>query len=220
MPVSALSHEETVRLYGPWAGRTPADAARLLTGYPGPWWVAGGWAIDAFTGRPRAHADLDLEVPRVDLPLLRRHLASRLDLWTATDGALRPLLPGDATDAAADAVLPTGCGQLWARPSGAEPWEYDLLLMTGDHQSWEFKRDRRVRRPLDEVGRTVDGIPFLRPEIQLLLKARGRRPKDQRDFEVTLPLLPHADQAWLRASLEVAHPGHPWLTALRQAGRA
>ena len=88
MPVSALSHEETVRLYGPWAGRTPADAARLMTGYPGPWWVASGWAIDAFTGRPRAHDDLDLEVlPASSLPGCVSTWRRGSDLWTATDGS-------------------------------------------------------------------------------------------------------------------------------------
>ena len=119
-----LDGEELARLYGPWAGRTPADAARLLAGYPGRWWIAGGWAIEAFTGRSRHHSDLDLEVLRVDLPLLRRHLAARLDLWTADAGALRPLLPEDNPEGGADTVLPPGCGQVWARASGAIATHY------------------------------------------------------------------------------------------------
>lgn len=137
MPLSALSTTELIRLYGPWAGRTPVDAARLMAGYPGPWWISGGWAIEAFTGSARTHDDLDLEVLRIDLPLLRRHFAGHLDLWTVDDGALCPLLPGDQPDAEPDSVLPDGCGQLWARPSGTRPWEYDVLLMTGlliEHQ--------------------------------------------------------------------------------------
>lgn len=68
----------------------------------------------------------------MDLPLLRRHLAGRLDVWTAADGGLRPLLPSDDPEGAADTVLPLGCGQVWVRRSGIEPWEYDVLLMTGD----------------------------------------------------------------------------------------
>lgn len=39
----------------PGADRTPADAARLLADYTGPWWVAEGWAIEAFTGVSRNH---------------------------------------------------------------------------------------------------------------------------------------------------------------------
>ncbi len=161
MPISELTDDEVTRLYGPWAERTPADAARLLAGYPGPWWIAGGWAIEAFTGAGRHHGDLDVEVLRADLPLLCRHLAGRLDVWTAVDGALRPLLPGDDPDGAAEAVLPAGCGQVWVRPGGAEPWEYDILLMPGNRDTWEFKRDRRIQllaRPtLDDCNRA--GFP-------------------------------------------------------------
>ncbi len=214
MPVSELGSAELERLYGPWAGRTPADAARLLAGHPGPWWVAGGWAVQAFTGVERPHADLDLEVPRVDLPLLRRHLAGRLDVWAAFDGALRPLLPEDDPTGSADAVLPPGCGQVWLRPGGAAPWEYDVLLMPGDRSTWTFKRDRRLRRPLDEVVWSQDGVPYLRPEVQLLLKARGLRPQDQHDFELAAPLLDGPSRRWLRESLALVHPGHRWLTDL------
>ena len=214
MRSSDLSATELKRLYGPWAGKTPADVALLMADYPGPWWVSGGWAMEAFTGVARPHDDIDLEVLRVDLPLLRRHLRGRLDLWSAVDGALCPLLPGDQPDAGPDAVLPEGCGQVWTRAGGAEPWEYDVLLMAGDRQTWEFKRDRRIQRPLASVGWTHSGVPFLRPEIQLLLKARGRRPKDQSDFDTTLPLLDPPSAAWLRDSLSLTQPVHPWLADL------
>jgi hypothetical protein len=214
VPTHELSDEELIRLYGPWAGRKPADATRLFADYPGRWWVAGGWAIEAYTGATRQHGDLDLEVLRADLPLLRRHLAGRFDLWAATDGALQPLLPGDDPDGAADAVLPAGCSQVWIRAGGSQPWEYEILLMAGSHDRWEFKRDRRITRPLNEIVSDRDGVPYLRPEIQLLLKARGLRPKDQLDFDATLPLLDRASRAWLRDSLELVHPGHRWLAAL------
>lgn len=220
MPVHELGGDELTRLYGPWADRTPADAARLFAGYPGRWWVAGGWAIEAFTGVPRHHGDVDVEVLRVDLPLLRRHLAGRLDVWTASDGSLCPLLPGDDPDGAADVVLPPDCGQVWVRAGGAEPWEYDVMLMTGDWDTWEFKRDRRIRRPLADISWSSGGVPYLRPEIQLLLKARALRPKDQLDFDAALALLSPQAQDWLRQSLELAHPGHRWITALQPAAPA
>jgi len=214
VPIQSLNGDELVRLYGPWAGRTPTDALRLLEGYPGPWWVAGGWAIEAFTGAAREHGDLDLEIPRGDLPLLRRHLAGRLDVWTATDGALKPLLPDDGTHTTPEAVLPVGCGQVWLRPSGQEPWEYDVLLMDGEHQCWQFKRDRRISLPIHNAVWSHDEVSYLRPEVQLLLKAHGLRPKDQRDFDVAAPLLDSQSSTWLRNSLELAHPGHPWSVAL------
>lgn len=209
-----MDDAELVRLYGPWAGRRPADAAKLFNGYPGRWWVAGGWAIEAFTGVERHHGDLDLEVPRAELALLRQHLAGHLDVWTAADGALRPLLPGDDGSGAADVVLPTGCGQVWVRAAGQEPWEYDILLAPGGADRWEFKRDRRITWSSADVVWRQHGVPYLRPELQLLLKAKGLRPKDQQDFNAARPLLSEAAAAWLRESLATVHPEHPWLTAL------
>ena len=213
MPIQSLSECELVRLYGPWAGRTPADGIRLLEGYPGRWWVAGGWAIEAFTGVVREHGDLDLEIPRRELPLLRRHLAARLDVWTAAGGSLKPLLP-EETDADPETVLPEGCGQVWLRLSGQEPWEYDVLLTPGTGDVWEYKRDSRIRRPWSDVLWSSDGVSYLRPEVQLLLKAKGLRPKDQRDFDATVQLLDTGSISWLRDALELAHPGHPWSAAL------
>ena len=95
MPISDLSHDELVRIYGPWLRRTPQDAALLFAGYPGRWWIAGGWALEAFTGVKRPHIDLDPSIPRCDLPLLRRHLTGRLDLWSADQETMTILLPGD-----------------------------------------------------------------------------------------------------------------------------
>lgn len=50
MPVRDLSHDELIRIYGSFLPRIPADAAQVFAGYPGRWWIAGGWAIEAFTG--------------------------------------------------------------------------------------------------------------------------------------------------------------------------
>ncbi len=86
--------------------------------------------------------------------------------------------------------------------------------MTGDRDTWEFKRDRRIRLPLNDIGWSREGVHYLRPEIQLLLKAQGLRPKHQCDFDAALPLLNRESLVWLRESLELVHPGHRWLAAL------
>lgn len=80
--------------------------------------------------------------------------------------------------------------------------------------TWTFKRDARTSLPLPEILWECDGITYLRPEVQLLQKARALRPKDQVDFEVCAPLLGDAARAWLRESLDLAHPDHPWLGEL------
>lgn len=204
-----LDHDETVRLYGPWRPRTPADAVALFDGYQGRWWIAGGWAIEAFTGRSREHGDLDPSIPRSDVGLLRRHLAGRLDIWAADSGTLGPLIGAD------DEPLSPTCENLWLRAGGADPWEYDVILTAVTPSTWTFKRDARVTRPSGEILWQRDGISYLRPEIQLLYKASGLRPKDQADFTACLPLLDPDGRRWLRSALESAHPGHPWLVDLQ-----
>ena len=202
-----LDHDEILRLYGPWTARTPLDAAELLDGYDRPWWIAGGWAIEAFTGVARPHDDVDPSIPRSDVRALREHLSGRLDVWAADNGTLRPLVGED------DHVTDE-CENLWLRPSGAEPWEYDVILMHATSTTWTFKRDARISLPLEEILWERDGVTYLRPEVQLLHKARGLRPKDQVDFDECAPVLAPSAREWLRAALTIAHPGHQWLLEL------
>jgi hypothetical protein len=89
---SVPDHDEVVRLYGPWRARTPPDAAALLVGYPGRWWIAGGWAIDAFSDTVRSHADLDIGIPRADAAGFAEFAAATFDVWAAA-GSLTPLPP-------------------------------------------------------------------------------------------------------------------------------
>ena len=206
--MSTPDHDEIVRLYGPWVPRTPRDAATLFEGYAGPWWIAGGWAIEAFTGVPREHGDVDPSIPRSAVQALRHHLAGRLDVWQADDGVLSPLVDGGRP-------LSETCENLWLRPSGAEPWEYDVILMHATSTTWTFKRDARISLPLPEILWERDGIAYLRPEVQLLHKARALRPQDRADFEACAPLLDERARAWLRDALGTAHPGHPWLGPLQ-----
>ncbi|WP_200942094.1 hypothetical protein [Angustibacter sp. Root456] len=202
-----LPHDEVVRRYGPWAARTPADAVDLLVDYPGRWWIAGGWAVEAFTGVPRQHGDLDPSIPRSDVAELVRHVAGQLDVWQADRGILRPVLSPDER-------LSPSCSNLWLRAGGAEPWEYDVILMDLTDATWTYKRDRRINLPVDDLFWTQGGVTYLRPEIQLLHKAPGLRPKDEADFRTCLPLLAPERRGWLRDALATAHPGHPWLERL------
>lgn len=214
MGVEKLTGDELVRLYGPWARRTPSDAAELLADYPGMWWIAGGWAIDAFTGTERDHADLDVCVLVDELPVLRRHLSGRLDAWAAVGGALSPVLPDVEPAGAAADVLPDGCGQLWTRRSGTDPWEYDILLAPGSPDLWIYKRDDAFQLPMSEALWQHDGIRYLRAEIQLLYKASRRRAKDEADFAEILPYLDKNRRRWLRMALHSTLPDHPWLDRL------
>ncbi|MEJ1088619.1 hypothetical protein WDU99_09850 [Microbacterium sp. Mu-80] len=213
-----LEEEAFQRLYGRWAVRTPQDVARLFDGYAGVWWIAGGWALEAFTGVSRHHDDTDPSVLKAQLPMLRRHLAGRLHTWTASSGALKPLLPDHRPDADATELLPDGCNQLWTRPDADHPWEYDILLAPGTLDEWVYRRDEMIRMPMTEALWVRDGIRYLQPEIQLLYKAKGLREKDQVDFEATLPHLDARRRDWLSDALQRTLPGHLWLGALRFTG--
>ncbi len=208
MPIRDLPEAEINRIYGDWLPRTPADLAELMVGYPGRWWISGGWAIEAFSGVSRPHGDLDPSLPRHEISLLRAHLAGRLDLWAAEQGTLSVLIPAD------DITVPRTCGNIWARDGGSSPWQYDIIVMDGDADRWIFKRDHTISLPWDEIIWHRDQIPYIRPEIQLLHKAAGLRPRDVRDFNAAAPLLDDPARQWLRDSISQVHPGHPWLGEL------
>lgn len=50
-------------VYGEWDPLTPAELRDLMEGFPDPWWVAGGYAIETFTGVAQHHEDIDDEHP-------------------------------------------------------------------------------------------------------------------------------------------------------------
>ncbi|HKO24372.1 MAG TPA: hypothetical protein VJY65_06470 [Chloroflexota bacterium] len=59
---------------------TYADLLRvvhLMHDFPAPWYVSGGWAIDALVGRAtRTHEDVEIGIARQDQGYLHRHLAT------------------------------------------------------------------------------------------------------------------------------------------------
>jgi hypothetical protein len=208
--------------------------AGLLERFPCPWWVAGGWAIDAWAGgASRKHEDIEISVLRQDLEALQMHLHSlgwRLERFAPGPhgGSWVPLAPGEAV------ALPHF--QLRARrqvedsvgvreaDDGAEstaPREFEIFLndLEDDHEGgrWVSRRHATVVLPLAAlvVGSPL-GLPVLAPEVQLLYKAKYHRPKDEHDFRRALPLLSAAQRAWLAGTLREYHPDDPWLNALGQ----
>lgn len=201
--INSLDEDAFQALYGRWDPLEPAQVAELLAGAPLRWWIAGGRAARA--GAPARHdEDTDVAVSIDDLAALRAHL-SGWHLWEAHNGRLRPLLPGDS--------LTRGCEQLWARRNAQHPWQLDLLLDRSQDQ-WAFKRDPHIRVPWQEALHTVNGIPYLRPELALLHKAHLDRPKDQADLAAAR--LDPAARAWLAQTLEqLGH--HSWAKATQSA---
>lgn len=186
--------------YGSFAPLSPARVAAWFDGASFPWWVAGGWAIDAFTGSSRDHEDVDIAVFRANLPAVRQQL-SGLHLWAAIDGTLRPLLP--------DLPEPEAYDQIWVRRNAFSPWLFEVLLTPGDGDAWVNKRDAGKSIPLDEATfLAADGVRYLAPELVLVMKAKHSRRKDDDDLARALPLLDTRQRQRLREWVAQLHPGH------------
>lgn len=190
---------------GPWQPVTVGRLVEMLAPAPFRWWVSGGHALDLHLGRSwRSHADTDLGVCRDDLPALRP-LLTGWDLHVAAAGRLRPWT-------GAPLVAARHEDNLWCRPGPEEPWALDVTIGEGTPERWAYRRDPTVTVPwADAVLLTVDGTPYLAPELQVLFKSVHRRPKDDVDAAEVIPALDARRQSFLAARLP---PGHPWQALL------
>jgi hypothetical protein len=196
-----------------WDAWHPAQAARLLGGVAVPWYVAAGWSIDLFLGGDwREHEDLEIAVPADRFSAVERALAG-FELFV-------PGKDGDGRDVAwpftsAEDDLEEH-HQTWVREPATGLWRLDIFREPSDQDTWICRRDERIRLPYDEViVRTEDGIPYARPEITLLFKAKhAHQAKDEADFAAVLPLLEPRRRSWLERAISLVHPGHPWIARL------
>jgi hypothetical protein len=195
-------------LYGPWDPFDLEAGRAFFDGFDRPWWLVGGWAIEAFTEAPREHEDLDVSILACDVPAFREFIGDSWHLWTIADGSMRPL-----TDRWPD--LPAPDCQIWVRLDAGSPWRLDLPVTPDVDGRWQNKRYPEQVLDLDEatwVG--ADGVRALNPEIALLFKARLLRRKDRRDLDRSLPLLSEQQRARLRESIATLFPDHEWLSLL------
>jgi hypothetical protein len=197
---------------GAWQPWLPHEVASFFSALAVPWWIAGGWALDLFIGsQGREHEDIDVEFLRRDQQAVRALLGE----WDVQEAhpELDANWPFREWELGQD--LRSGVHDIWCRLHKDAPWTLQLMVADITNDQWVFRRDARIQRPLAaNVHRTNDGIPYLAPEIQLLYKAKGLRPKDEADFARTLPYLDEESRSWLAQALALAHPGHPWLAQL------
>jgi hypothetical protein len=114
--------------------------------------------------------------------------------------------------------------QILVRPAGMgapvteqdwRPNEIEFFLNEAADGVWRCRRNLEITRPAKEISLTSSsGIPIIAPEIQLLYKAKGHRPKDEHDFRQVLPLLDAARRAWLKVALPRCYGQDPWLAEL------
>jgi hypothetical protein len=195
-----------------WDAWTPAEVARRLAGVTAPWYIAGGWAIDLFLGgQYREHEDIEVGVPFNRFAEVAAVLAG-FEFFVPVSGPGNGLVwPLDQAD---DNV--EDHHQTWVREPATGQWRMDIFREPSDGDTWISRRDARIRLPYqDLIEHTSDGIPYCRPEVALLFKAKyPELPKNQRDFDAALPRLGPERRQWLRESIALLHPGHPWLDRL------
>lgn len=189
------------RIYGRFEPLTPAGLQELMRGFSRPWWLVGGYAIEAFTGVAREHEDIDMSIFVEDVPAFRAHLEPRFHLWSNDGGTFRffdakhpePLQP---------------LSQIWVREHALAPWIVDCILTPSVDGKWQSKRDRDHIAELDDVTWSDgSGIRYLNPEIALFFKAARERAKDETDYRNTMPLLSAEQRAWLDRALEQRRNG-------------
>ncbi|MEU4178379.1 hypothetical protein [Streptomyces sp. NPDC026589] len=202
-----LSPDEIEGLDARWSSSwTPGEVAQRLAGISTPWCVAAGWALDLFRGgQTRVHGDIEIAIPEAGFPEVRDRFPGYV-----FDAAGSGRIWEDAPSETLAAVH-----QTWLRDPATGNYLLDVFREPHDGDTWICRRDEGIRLPYREiVHHTQDGIPYMAPELVLLFKAKHARPKDQRDFDVTVPHLTRARRATLAELLARVHPGHAWLTDL------
>jgi hypothetical protein len=172
-----------------------------------PWYVAAGWAIDLFLGKQRReHEDLELGVPATQFDRVAAALG-QLDFHVVGQGRVEPL-------AEADELMQTA-HQTWGLDRSANVWRVDLFREPSTGGEWVSRRAASIHLPYAElIEHTADGIPYARPEVVLLFKAKAARPKDESDLAAVLPYLSSARRRLLAEWISLVHPGHFWLPDL------
>ena len=182
-------------------GFGPVLAVRsLLSDLTVPYWIAGGWAIDLAVGRvTRDHADVDIMLLERDEHALRTD-PTQVDVQLiGRDGQPSPWPAGRRPIAALDRLI---------LHSKNPPLPTEVLLASAVGAFWVYHRGAHyIRRPLADITRHRDGIPFLAPEVALLFKSRSNGDKDRHDIETALPALNAEQRSWLQDTLEHMPPG-------------
>ena len=201
-----LPPEEFDRWYGGWDPLDPTTIAAFMDGFNRPWWIIGGWSIEAFTGVARHHEDMDISILSSDAEAFRFFLGDRWTPWNVDEGWFRPF------DARFAEIRPDS--QLWVRGDAQSPWILDIPLTPDNNGRWTNKRHLAHTEDLADVTWIApDGLRYARPEVTLMFKAAQARDKDRQDAEETLPRLNEPARRWLHDAVACFDAGHAWVQA-------
>jgi len=186
---------------GPWEPLDLEAVVEVFAPAAFRWWISGGHALELHLGRTwRSHYDTDVGVVRRDLGSVYS-LLSGWDLHVAAAGQLTPWHGEPLAEARHQ-------NNVWCRRTRGRPWALDMTIGEGSDDSWIYRRDLTVQVPWAlAVLRTADGVPYLSPELQLLYKSKGLRPKDDID---AAQVIPHLDDRQRDLLTRLVEPDHPW----------
>ncbi len=200
----------TMIAFDRWLPLSCDEVTRLFTGAPFRWGFGGGHAVELFLGAPiRAHEDTDVVIFR-DQQLQAQAWMQGWQLYAADPpGTLREWHDGE--------YLPRGIHDIWGHRAGVDAWQFQFMVAEVDGDEWFSRRNPAIRGWRDDLLTEYGGLPCVRIEVQLLFKAKGRRPKDVLDFRAAAPRLSAEARRWLVDGLRLQHPeGHPWLDVLER----
>ncbi len=193
--------------------------AELMSTFPAPWALCGGWAVDSWLGRQtRDHDDVDISVFIEDQRALFDHLAG----WQLVahgpnvDVNTSQLWDGRSLDFPVHLHGRPDAGEgLPDRVDSASQQGFTLDIQLGDRagDDWILSRQPRISLPLgDGVQQSPWDLPTVVPEVLFFFKARELRQCDKLDFLALLPQLTREQRDWVRGAISLA--GHPWLPQL------
>ena len=185
------------------------NISRIMSGFENPWFIAGGWAIDLFIEHvTRNHMDIEVAILRCDQLAIQSYLENwKFKKVIPDTGDIEPWEKGE--------YLELPIHEIHARNVDCESSTFEILLNESHEDKWIFRRNPKISRPLLILGlHSKLCIPFLSPEIVLLYKAKNLTIQDEADFNNVRELLSEKSRKWLKKSIKICNPGHPWIDIL------
>jgi len=187
----------------------PLNVTKIMNNFDMSWSIAGGWAISIFIGYEiRKHKDIEIAILRRDQLALQRYLKN----WE-----FKKVIPdtGELEIWKNGEYLELPVHEIHAYNINYDPPALEILLNESNENEWVFRRNPEISRPISKLGiQSKMRIPILSPEIILLYKAKNPNNQDETDFNTIYKLLNKEQRNWLKESIKVCYPEHPWLDIL------
>jgi hypothetical protein len=196
--------------FNSWLPISMKEIYQIFSKIPAFWCIAGGEVLDLHFGKKsREHSDIDVVIYREQQQDVYQSLSSEWLLYKAGRGKVVPWEDGEFLESIND---------VWVSKNANSPWSFQIMFLDNVHDDWIYRRERSIKKLKSSIYlRTSEGIPYLKPEIQLLYKAGSSkvREKDFKDFQTMLPFLSTQEKNWLKHSLHKQFPeGHTWIEYL------